>query len=186
MGETLEEEEAQHDGLLTPTLSLSLSLTLTPTLTLTLTVALILTVPLTLTTEPSPTPGTHQAQHFGQRVSFLKYDSEAARGRKGSPPPRLLRGFGGDEDLPSLSRFITASLAATDGFMTTEFPKVAVASSPHPNPKLSTHPNTLTNPKPKPKPRPEPSTNPDPSTNPSPSPSPNPSTNPKPRPNPSL
>jgi hypothetical protein len=71
-----------------------------------------------------------EAQHFGQRVSFLKYDSEAARGRKGSPPPRLLRGFGGDEDLPSLSRFVTASLAATEGFMTTEFPKIAAPVKP--------------------------------------------------------
>ena len=77
-------------------------------------------------------PHPHPHPHPHRRVSFLKYDSEAARGRKGSPPPRLLRGFGGDEDLPSLSRFVTASLAATEGFMTTEFPKIAVTSSPEP------------------------------------------------------
>ena len=45
-------------------------------------------------------------------------------------PPRLLRGFGGDEDLPSLSRFVTASLAATEGFMATEFPKVSAPVKP--------------------------------------------------------
>jgi len=82
-----------------------------------------------------------EAQHFGQRVSFLKYDAEAPRARKGARPPRLLRGFGGDEDLPSLSRFVTASLAATEGFMATPLPTVssparekkAKAASPNDN-----------------------------------------------------
>ena len=81
--------------------------------------------PLTAHLSPSPSP-----QPSERRVSFLKYDSEAPKGRKGSMPPRLLRGFGGDEDLPSLSRFVTASLAATEGFMATEFPKVSAPVKP--------------------------------------------------------
>jgi hypothetical protein len=134
-----------------------------------------------------------EAQHFGKRVSFLKYDPEAPRERKGAKPPRLLRGFTcarrpdaaaapprrclpaaplrrspatplrrhraaapaapaaparprcarrvgagrrrspaspwlrrGEEDLPSLSRFLQSALEATDGFMSTPMPKVSV------------------------------------------------------------
>jgi len=71
-----------------------------------------------------------EAQHFGKRISFLKYDAEAPRARKGAKPPRLLRGFSGEEDLPSLSRFIQSALDSTEGFMNTPLPTVAVAAKP--------------------------------------------------------
>ena len=73
-----------------------------------------------------------EAEHFGRRVSLLKYDPEAPKssGKGGKPSPRLLRGFGGEEDLPSLSRFLERALAdsSSDGYMNAEFPTVAVAA----------------------------------------------------------
>ena len=49
-----------------------------------------------------------EAVHFGQAVSLLRADPEAPKPtRKGArPAPRLLRGYGGAEDFPSLARFV--------------------------------------------------------------------------------
>jgi hypothetical protein len=53
-----------------------------------------------------------EAEHFGKRVSLLRPDPAAPRARKGAKdqPPRLLQGFTGEEDFPSLSRFVERGL----------------------------------------------------------------------------
>ena len=67
-----------------------------------------------------------EAAFFGQRHSVLRPDPEAPKPtRKGArPPPRLLRAFGGAEDLPSLSRFVDDALGAPadSGWMRTPLP----------------------------------------------------------------
>mmetsp|Transcript_65817 Transcript_65817/g.109373 ORF Transcript_65817/g.109373 Transcript_65817/m.109373 type:complete len:417 (-) Transcript_65817:551-1801(-) len=69
----------------------------------------------------------HEAIHLGKRITILKPDPEAPK-RKGKVefPPRLIRGFNGDEDLPSLSLFVNRALDTTgsDGFMQTLLPSV--------------------------------------------------------------
>ena len=67
-----------------------------------------------------------EAKHFGQRTSLLRADPDAPRPtRKGAkPPPRMLQGYSGSEDLPSLSRFVEGALAAeaTEGSVRVELP----------------------------------------------------------------
>lgn len=67
-----------------------------------------------------------EAKHFGQRNSFLRADPEAPRQRKGArPAPRLLRGFTGEEDLPSLTKFLDFAVDAdpeVGGFVRSELP----------------------------------------------------------------
>lgn len=77
-----------------------------------------------------------EAMHLGQRVSFVKPDPEqrAGKGKQRESAPRLLRGFGGNEDLPSLSLFAERALAAEEeGFIRSPLPKVVVpAKKPKP------------------------------------------------------
>ena len=72
-----------------------------------------------------------EAQHLGQRASFVKPDPEmrAGKGKQRESAPRLLRGFGGSEDLPSLSLFVERALAASgdEGFIRSNLPQVLVA-----------------------------------------------------------
>jgi len=73
-----------------------------------------------------------EERHFGRPISILRPDPHAPPGRKGArPAPRLLRGFNGDEDLPSLSKFVTNAIDAdpADDFMKAEMPTVTVKKS---------------------------------------------------------
>jgi len=71
-----------------------------------------------------------EARHLGKTVSFFKPDPEVLSAAGKKPPslsaPRLLRGFSGDEDLPSLSLFLQRALDAPDdeGFMRTPLPTI--------------------------------------------------------------
>jgi len=73
-----------------------------------------------------------EARHLGKRVSLLAPDPDAPpkKGKKPEPlPPRLLRGHGGEEDLPSLSRFLTRAVEkglAEDDRMSTLLPQLVV------------------------------------------------------------
>ena len=70
-----------------------------------------------------------EARHFGASVSLLLRDPDAVPPRKGAPAPRLLRGFGGEQDFPSLDRFVSRALAATDDdFVRTPLPTVAAVA----------------------------------------------------------
>ena len=84
-----------------------------------------------------------EAVHFGQPISLLRADPEAPKPtRKGArPAPRLLRGYDGADDFPSLSRFIEKGLeAAADGggFVRSELPSVKVPEKPKRQPKPAT------------------------------------------------
>ena len=83
--------------------------------------------------------------HFGKAVSLLRADPDAPRPtRRGArPPPRLLSGYGGAEDVPSLSRFVEQGLAASAaadgaselGFVRAELPTLTVPEKPKRAPK---------------------------------------------------
>ena len=55
-----------------------------------------------------------EAKHFGKPTALMRPDPEAPKPtRKGArPAPRLLRGYTGEEDLPSLSRFVEKAVDA--------------------------------------------------------------------------
>jgi len=80
-----------------------------------------------------------EAVHFGQAISMLRADPEAPKPtRKGArPPPRLLRGYDGAEDLPSISRFVERALEAApdEGFVRAELPTLSVPEKPKKAPK---------------------------------------------------
>ncbi len=84
-----------------------------------------------------------EAAQFGQRTSVLLPDPEAPRPAKKAKkrdanPPRLLRGFGGSEDEPSLAAFLEqwtrdnmgAPREASDGLYRTALPTVVAAQPP--------------------------------------------------------
>lgn len=82
-----------------------------------------------------------EAQHFGRRNSFLRADPDAPKPtRKNSrPAPRLLRGFTGEEDLPSLTRFLELATTAepesevrevAEGFVRAELPTITAKQKP--------------------------------------------------------
>ena len=78
-----------------------------------------------------------EAIHFGQSTSLLRADPEAPRPtRKGAKPaPRLLKGHGGSEDLPSLSRFLDKALdepAETAGgaYVLSPLPTITIKERP--------------------------------------------------------
>ena len=75
-----------------------------------------------------------EAVHFGQPISILRADPDAPKPtRKGArPPPRLLRGHGGTDDFPSLTRFVETALAAgpEEGFVRAELPKISLPDKP--------------------------------------------------------
>ena len=89
-----------------------------------------------------------EAKQFGQRTSLLRADPEAPRPtRKGArPAPRLLRGYGGEEDLPSLSRFVEQGLSASveDGWMRAQLPTLTAKAKPK-KPKAKTPPAATDN-----------------------------------------
>jgi len=77
-----------------------------------------------------------EAVHFGQAVSLLRADPEAPKPtRKGArPAPRLLRGYGGAEDFPSLARFVEKGLEMSHeeagSFVRAELPALSVPQKP--------------------------------------------------------
>lgn len=82
-----------------------------------------------------------EAKHFGQRNSFMRLDPDAPKPtRKGQrPAPRLLRGYSGEEDLPSMTRFLELAVAAdpesevrevAEGFVRAELPKLTAKQKP--------------------------------------------------------
>lgn len=81
-----------------------------------------------------------EAAHFGKAISMLRADPDAPKpSRKGArPPPRLLRGYTGESDFPSLSRFVENTLALgpdeADGegkaFVRAELPSVKIPERP--------------------------------------------------------
>ena len=82
-----------------------------------------------------------RAKHFGQRNSFMRLDPDAPKPtRKGQrPAPRLLRGYSGEEDLPSMTRFLELAVAAdpesevrevAEGFVRAELPKLTAKQKP--------------------------------------------------------
>ena len=76
-----------------------------------------------------------EAVHFGQTTSLLRADPEAPRpSRKGArPPPRLLKGYDGSEDFPSLSRSLEKAIEADPsegGFVRAELPTVKIPERP--------------------------------------------------------
>lgn len=76
-----------------------------------------------------------EAVHFGKRISLLRMDPESPPTKKQQTPARLLRGFGGEEDLPSLSRFVSSSLilpADDDGWMRTALPTLNATTNKKP------------------------------------------------------
>jgi hypothetical protein len=82
-----------------------------------------------------------EAKHFGAPTALLRADPEAPRAtRKGArPAPRLLRGFVGSEDLPSLSRFVEKALDAPvdeeGGFVRSPLPTLTAPAKPKKKPK---------------------------------------------------
>ena len=91
-----------------------------------------------------------EAVHFGQPISLLRADPEAPRPtRKGArPAPRLLRGYDGADDFPSLSRFLEKGLEATadgGGFVRSELPNVKVPDKPKRQPKAASSGGASTN-----------------------------------------
>ncbi|KAL1495227.1 hypothetical protein AB1Y20_017090 [Prymnesium parvum] len=55
-----------------------------------------------------------EQKHFGARVTLIRPDPTAPPTRKGArPAPRIIRGFAGEEDYPSLARFIKQGLEAS-------------------------------------------------------------------------
>jgi len=55
-----------------------------------------------------------EEKHFGARISLIRPDPAAPPARKkgARPAPRILRGFAGEEDFPTISRFISRALEA--------------------------------------------------------------------------
>lgn len=77
-----------------------------------------------------------EAVHFGKAISLLRADPDAPKPtRKGArPAPRLLKGYDGSDDVPSLSRFLDKGLAASADepgeFVRAELPSVKVPEKP--------------------------------------------------------
>ena len=89
-----------------------------------------------------------EAVHFGQPTSLMRADPDAPRPtRKGArPPPRLLKGYGGAEDLPSLSRFLDKALdepadAADGAYVRSPLPTITIKERPK-KPKAAKKPKT--------------------------------------------
>jgi len=79
-----------------------------------------------------------EEKHFGRPISILRPDPYAPPARKNArPAPRLLRGYNGEEDVPSLSRFIASAIDADpeDDFQKAEMPTVSVKAKPKKVPK---------------------------------------------------
>mmetsp|Transcript_2694 Transcript_2694/g.5724 ORF Transcript_2694/g.5724 Transcript_2694/m.5724 type:complete len:409 (-) Transcript_2694:441-1667(-) len=66
-----------------------------------------------------------EARHIGKRISFLKPDPDAPPKKQQANPARLLRGFNGAEDMPSISLFLSRALE-TEG--DTDFMRIALPS----------------------------------------------------------